>query len=384
MSESDPSREDSSSSNAGPTRGPVNASAAGGPPPPPPPGQPAYAYYPPPQQKSRFGGLKRIGLSILVSLLLLSVVANIYFGLILQATLGGQLREDVYQAGDTAHVITILPVEGMINDEQASFTRQAWLRLRENPPVAVVIRVNSGGGGISASDEMLRQLKEFKAEHPDVPVVASFGPVAASGGYYVVADADEILAERTTITGSIGVLGQVLTFEGTLAMLGVEPVVLTADGSPKKDIANNVFRDWNEQDRQALSNLLNNAYEVFVQVVHDGRTQALGQNALTMDEVREIANGETYTAEQAKNLKLIDDVGYLHDAIDAAARLANVPTGVEPHVTRIARPAPLKLINLLVQREQTPRAGLPDSPDELRRWVNELGQLQLQYRMAKP
>ena len=247
-----------------------------------------------------------------------------------------------------------------------------------------MLRVNSGGGGVSASDEMLRQLKEFKNEHPDVPVVASFGPVAASGGYYVAAAADEILAERTTITGSIGVLGQVLTFEGTLAMLGVEPVVLTADGSPKKDIANNVFRDWNEQDRQALSNLLNHAYEVFVDVVYEGRTQALGQNALTRDQVRDIASGETYTAEQATKIKLIDGVGYLSDAIDAAATRANVPSGVEPHVTRIGRPTPLKLINLLVRRSEGPRGGLPDSPEELRRWVNELGQLQLEYRMAKP
>lgn len=384
MSEHDPSRDDASSSDSGPTRGPINASAAGGPPPPPPPGQPGYAYYPPPQQKSRFGSLKRIGISILVSLLLLSIVANIYFGLILSATLGGQLREDIYEKGDTDYVITILPIEGMINDEQAVFTRKAWLRLREDPPAAVVLRVNSGGGGVSASDEMLRQLKKFKDEHPDVPVVASFGPVAASGGYYVAADADEILAERTTITGSIGVLGQVLTFEGTLALLGVEPVVLTADGSPKKDIANNVFRDWNEQDRQALSNLLNHAYEVFVEVVHEGRTNALGQNALTMDEVREIASGETYTAEQATKIKLIDGVGYLSDAIDAAATRANVPSGIDPQVTRIGRPTPLRLINLLVRRSEGPRGGLPDSPDELRRWVNELGQLQLEYRMAKP
>lgn len=384
MSEHDPSRDDSSSSNAGPTRGPVDASAAGGPPPPPPPGQPPYAYYPPPQQKSCFGSLKRIGISVLVSLLLLSIVGNIYFGLILSATLGGQLREGIYQKGDTQYTITILPVEGMINDEQAAFTRRAWLRLRENPPTAVVLRVNSGGGGVSASDEMLRQLKAFKTEHPDVPIVASFGPVAASGGYYVAASADEILAERTTITGSIGVLGQVLTFEGTLTLLGVEPVVLTADGSPKKDIANNIFRDWTERDRRALSNLLNHAYEVFVDVVHEGRSQALGQNAPTMDQVREIASGETYTAEQAQQIKLIDGVGYLTDAIDAAAKRAGVPAGVEPHVTRIARPAPLKLVNLLVHSNESTRKGLPDSPDELRRWVNELGQLQLEYRMAKP
>ena len=400
--------QDASSQAQNPGRGPVDASAAGGPPPPPPnapgggpghgqgpgagPGQPpppGYApmYYAPPPEKSKRFSLKRVGMGLLVSLVILSLLANLYLGAFFVSSMfAGKLKETVYEPGDAEHRIAILPVEGMIDGVQADFARMAWQRLDQAPPAAVVLRVSSGGGGISASDEMLQYLKAFKASHPDVPVVASFGPVAASGGYYVAADADAILAERTTMTGSIGVIAQVLTFQGTLDKLGVQPVTLTADGSPKKDLANTVFRDWTERDKAVLQDLLNHAYDVFVEVVYEGRQQALGDDAPSMAEVREMASGSIFTAEQAVDLKLIDDVGYLHDALQLAARLANVPRGVKPQVTRITKPVPLSLLGLLgvSNGSAITGGGLPDSPDELRRWMNELGELRLEYRMASP
>ena len=371
-----------------PGRPPVDASAAGGPPPPPPPY--AQGYYPPPPDsgKKQGGPVKRILIGVLASLVLLSLLANLYLGAFFVSSMfSGKLREDVFRAGDTDYRIVIVPINGAIDSTMADFSRQAWQRLGANPPAAVVLRVSSGGGGISASDEMLMHLKAFKTAHPDVPVVASFGPVAASGGYYIAADADAIVAERTCMTGSIGVIAQVLTFAGSLDKLGVEPVTITATGSPQKDLANTLFRDWEEADRAVVLDLLNHAYEVFVEVVYQGRQQALGANAPTEDEVRDAASGLIFTAEQALNRKLIDAIGYLPDALAEAAKRAQIPAGTEPHITKVVKPVPLTLSGLLTGRHGVVAArgeGLPDSPDELRSWVNELGALRLEYRMVMP
>src|SRR5690606_2688533 len=113
--------------------------------------------------------------------------------------------------------------------------------LRENKPKALILRIDSGGGTVGASDRIWNELARFRQE-TEIPIVASFGSIAASGGYYIAAGADHIIAEPTCITGSIGVMANVMTFDRLLDKVGVTPEVLVAQGSPEKDVANNVFR----------------------------------------------------------------------------------------------------------------------------------------------
>ncbi|MEO0587048.1 MAG: S49 family peptidase, partial [Planctomycetota bacterium] len=191
-------------------------------PPPPPPG-----YYPaPPAAAPAKGGLGsvflRVGVSVLLSLFLLSVVANVYQGVLI-ASLTTGLQEARYAGTDSSQGrVVILPVEGVIDATMADYVRDAVDSLLADPPKAVILRVESGGGGVTASDQIWHELARLETEaDTPIPVVASFGGIAASGGYYIAADADHIMLERTGITGSIGVIAQVPTVAGLLDKVGV-------------------------------------------------------------------------------------------------------------------------------------------------------------------
>jgi protease-4 len=179
--------------------------------------------------------------------------------------------------------------------------------------------VDSPGGEVAASDQIWNEVNRLRSK--SIPVVASFGGVAASGGYYVSCGSDYIMAEPTTITGSIGVIAQVMTFEGLMGKIGVQPVTLVASGSPEKDVVNDLFRTWNDQDKIKIRTILDAAYTVFHQRVSDGRKGVITDES----RLNEIANGTIFTAQQAKDNGLVDGIGYLDDAImqaEAAAKMA--------------------------------------------------------------
>ena len=151
-------------------------------------------------------------------------------------------------------------IEGVISEETQSFVREALQSIemnKEDMPRAIILRVDSPGGYVGPSDRILHDIENFKKKHPSIPIVASFGSVAASGGYYVSAACDYLMAEPTCTTGSIGVILHAFTFGKLMDNLGVEPKVVVADGSPKKDVANNPFRALNEADEAKLKALLN-------------------------------------------------------------------------------------------------------------------------------
>jgi protease-4 len=237
---------------------------------------------------------------------------------------------------------------------------------------------------VTASDQIWHALGEFrsyvKEEHDrDLPIVSSFGGVAASGGYYVAAGSDRIFCEPTTITGSIGVLAQVPTFADTLDKLGIDMVVMEADGSPRKELANNPFRDWTDEDREVVSNLLNTAYERFVEVVDQGRKDLDEQAA------REAASGAVYTANEAIERKLVDQIGYLNDAVAQAASLANLPADQTPHVTVLSPRSGLGLLGLLgATRQGMDASSILESIDADRLWslLDEATAGRLAYRVA--
>ena len=180
---------------------------------------------------------------------------------------------------------------------------------------AVVLRIDSGGGSMLASEEIRQEVAALKAAGK--PVVASFSSVAASGGYYIAMDADEIWAEPTTITGSIGVFGIVPTFQKTLAKLGV-----SSDGIETSPLAGalHLERSFEPAAREVLQLGVEHAYHDFVGRVASARHKK-------PEEIEAVAEGRVWLATEALKLGLIDELGDVDKAIAAAAKRAHLSVG---------------------------------------------------------
>jgi len=174
---------------------------------------------------------------------------------------------------------------------------------------AIILRVNSPGGGIVGSDEIYQALLKIEK-----PVVVSMGDMAASGGYYVSCAADEIWANPVTLTGSIGVISTVPNFEELLDKLGIEMFVFKS-GSMKDELS--PYREPTEEEIEHWQGITDEAYEGFLNIVAQHRE-------LELDRAREIADGRVYTGEQALGLGLVDRLGNLPEAIDRAAELGGI------------------------------------------------------------
>jgi len=185
---------------------------------------------------------------------------------------------------------------------------------RDNPSVAaVVLRVNSPGGVVGPTQEIFSAVLRVRAAGK--PVVASLGAVAASGGYYVAVAATRILASPGTLTGSIGVIMQLANVEGLLRKVGVDYVVVKAGAY--KDIGS-FARPMRPEERQVLQALLDDVYGQFVTAVAEHR-------GLDRKTVLGFADGRIYSGQQARALKMVDDLGGLQEAIEAAGKLAGIP-----------------------------------------------------------
>jgi len=343
-----------------------------------PQGMPPWAMQQPPRNSGGSGFTRILG-SIVASLLLISVLLNIYFGVIFASQLQdvAAVEEVVYREGDLTSRIAILPVQGMIDETTVVFVRQALDALRDDPPKALILRVESGGGGVGPSDQIWKQIQQFRAnmldQDPGFPIIASFGSIAASGGYYIAVDADAIFAEPTTITGSIGVVANLFTVGGMLDKIGVEPIVITAPGSPDKDLANDITRPWTEADRQVVVDLLATYHDRFVQLVQTGR-------GLDDAQIQEVTTGRVFTADKALAAGLVDRAGddaYLDDAIQYAENQAGITTG-EARVT-IVQPR-LGLANLFgLARQDNPAAAL-DVSRQMDEALRRLGNPRFDYR----
>ena len=179
---------------------------------------------------------------------------------------------------------------------------------------AIVLHIDSPGGSVFASDQIYRELKTV-----DKPIIAAMGNVAASGGYYVAAPADEIWASPLTITCSVGAIMRFLNFEQFSEEYGVTAITIA---SGKFKDTGNPFREFTPEDRAILQSMVDEAYDTFVGVVAEGRE-------MTDERVREIADGRICTGRQAQEMGLVDSLGYLPDVIDRAAELGGIE--VEDH-----------------------------------------------------
>jgi len=213
---------------------------------------------------------------------------------------------------------------------------------------AVVLRINSPGGTVTAADIMHTEIANFrKKDEGKRPVVAVLMDVAASGGYYVACAADEIVAHPTTVTGSIGVIMQTVNFAGTMSKLGISADAITS-GSMKD--AGSPLRKMKPEEREVFQKLVDQFYDRFVTVV------AAGREELTEQEVREVADGRVYSAQQALELGFVDRIGTLKDALAdikkqiGAKRVRVVsyqrPLGWRPNIYA-AHPANSPQVNLI-------------------------------------
>lgn len=190
---------------------------------------------------------------------------------------------------------------------------------------AIVLRLNSPGGTVTASDTIFHQLMAFKAER-HVPIVAQMLDVAASGAYYVALAADEIVASPTTVTGSIGVVMYGVNLAGLMDKLGVTNQTLKA--GERKDIGS-PLREMTPEEQQILQSVLDSLQQRFVGVVRERRP---GLSATTL---QMIADGRILTADQALHAGLVDRIGYLDDTVQAAQRRAGL---AEARVVLYRRP----------------------------------------------
>lgn len=193
-------------------------------------------------------------------------------------------------------------------------------RLRKDRSVkALVIRVDSPGGSVGASQEIYRAIERFRAEGK--PVVVSMGNVAASGGYYVSAPADYIFANPGTITGSIGVIIQHIAYKELMEKIGVKATAIKT-GKFKDTL--NPFRELTPEEKRYLEETIEEAYEQFLKAILKYRG-----NKISEEKLREVADGRVLTGERAKELGLVDDLGGLEDAVQKAKELAGVPKARE-------------------------------------------------------
>jgi protease-4 len=254
----------------------------------------------------------------------ISVMANGLFFLILigmaffiAAGSERKVTEEVVKEGPRTAKIAIVSIDGLIDDRQVQdFHWQMKTARTDSAVKGLIIRVDSPGGTISGSDEIYNEIKKYRSEKGK-PVVAFMQGVAASGGYYSSVACEEIIAEPTTITGSIGVISAYLVVKQLLEdKLGIQPVIVKAGA--KKDWPSSFEPPSDEQLQYLQTRLIDPAYKRFVEVVTDGRKE------LTAEDVNRLADGSIYWAQAALEEKLIDEIGYQDDAIEKVKSLAGI------------------------------------------------------------
>lgn len=182
---------------------------------------------------------------------------------------------------------------------------------------AVVLRINSPGGSAAASQEMYEAVRRLRLKKP---VVCSMGDVAASGGYYIAAGCNKIYANPSTITGSIGVITQLMNFQELFKKVGLNETTIK---SGKFKDAGSPTRPLTPEERQLFQSMLMSIYHQFVDDVTAGRKEAT-EGKLTRARVLQLADGRVYTGKQAKGNGLVDELGGLHKAIEAAGKLGGI------------------------------------------------------------
>lgn len=249
------------------------------------------------------------------------VVKNIFTQPRMNQTISNVVPSDItvrmqpIMKSTSSEKIAVISMNGLIG--MPGLTEKITAELRsassDKSIKAVILKVNSPGGGVYDIELIWREVVKFKESKK--PLVAFMNGVAASGGYYISAPADKIMATPATITGSIGVIIQAPNYSGLMQKLGLE--MMTFKSGEQKDMLS-PYRKMDPETAKILQEWIDESYDEFVRVVSRGRK---------IDEktVRKLADGRIYTARQAARNHLIDSTGYFEDAVELAKKLAKAP-----------------------------------------------------------
>ncbi len=228
-------------------------------------------------------------------------------------------------AGTTGDAVGVVKITGLISTvSQVSpffgaatgseaITAQIRKAAGDRSVKALVIRINSPGGSAVGSQEIYQAIQQYQQDTKR-PVVASMGDMAASGGYYVAAPADQIMAAPATLTGSIGVIIETLEYHELLEKIGVSGNPITS--GKYKDMGSG-FRPMLPEERQLFKAMVDDVYDQFLGHVAEGR-------GMKKEEVKRLADGRVYTGRQAQKVGLVDELGTFRDAIKLAAKEAGI------------------------------------------------------------
>jgi protease-4 len=236
-----------------------------------------------------------------------------------EVTLADSRAKDKILLLDISGLIGVMGDTGFFPTKDGNILSQVYYRLEraaEDPRIkGVILRLDTPGGEVTASDILYNEVKEFRAR-TGVPVVALMMGLSTSGGYYVASACDHIVAHPSTITGSIGVISIFPNIEELFAKIGVEMTVIKSgqmkdSGSP--------FRKMSTEEQAVFQDIVDGFHENFVEAVYSGR-----EGKISRDRLSDLADGRIYTAPQALEQRLIDSIGYFADALKEVKGLAGV------------------------------------------------------------
>jgi len=250
---------------------------------------------------------------------------------------GPQLEEVTLKDNDASAKIAVITVDGIITSHQADEAGNNMVEVinaqleeakKDDKVKAAILKVDSPGGEVMASDEIYRAIKKFQTGTGGKPVICSMGSLAASGGYYISSPCRWIVADELTLTGSIGVIMETVNYRGLMDKIGVEPYVFKS--GKYKDMLSGM-RETNEipaGEHAMVQGLIDQTFDKFKQVVADGRDAAHEKNKdegqpLASD-WKDYADGRVVSGDQALQLGLVDELGGFDDAVDRAERIANI------------------------------------------------------------
>ncbi|MBI4654839.1 MAG: signal peptide peptidase SppA [Nitrospirae bacterium] len=225
--------------------------------------------------------------------------------------------------------IALINVRGVILDSK-DVVEELKEYSNDNSVKAIVLRVESPGGGVAPSQEIYEEIKKVKEKKK---VVVSMGTVAASGGYYISCPAHKIVANPGTLTGSIGVIMEIPNFKGLMDKIGVKTEVIKS--GRYKDIVS-AFKSVAPGEKKILQELLDDVHDQFITAVAESRN-------MKIEDVRELADGRIFTGKAAKKFGLIDEIGTLEDAIKLAAKISGIKG--EPQV--VSKKEKFSLLSLI-------------------------------------
>jgi protease-4 len=350
-----------------------------------PPTRPPYSYYTPPRGGSLLGCAFAVslGLNLIVAVVLFFGCLGLFSGFGFRGeTSSVSLPEHLYSGSAAGKdKVAIVDLDGVILEGLLGFVhKEIDQAARDDNVKAVVLRINSPGGSVTASDDLHRRLLKLRDGDPDKktkpkPLVVSMASLAASGGYYVAMPAKTLFAEPSTMTGSIGVFAAFPNVSGTLheikaSMIVIKQGEIKDSGSP--------FKEMTPKEKQVWQDLVDHGYEEFVRVVEEGRPGLKGKMLETLTikprqagkfpepgqdkpYERYRADGGLFTADQAEKFGLVDRIGYLEDAIHAAKDAA----GLSGEVKVVRYEKPKTPLQWLLGAQQRPPEGLLLEPGRL-------------------